>query len=212
MSLVTHLECGLTGEILPAGVLQNASSAGKPLLVRYDHAVQRRNVQRADVERREPMLWIRWRELLPLPFDVEPATPGEVETPLVSLPATARAAGVARLDAKDESRLPIGSFKARGLVMAVNMARHFGVRALAIATNGNAGAAMAAYCARAGIEAHCFAPADTPEANLREIALHGAQLTVVDGMIDDCGRLVAQSARAGRWFNCATPREPYTDS
>ncbi|HET7843382.1 MAG TPA: threonine synthase [Xanthomonadales bacterium] len=208
MSLVTHLECGLTGEILPAGVLQSVSSAGKPLLVRYDTGVQRRAVQRRDIEQREATLW-RWRELLPLPFDREPVSLGEVETPLVPLPATARAAGVARVDAKDEARLPTASFKARGLVMAVNMALAFGVRAMAIPTNGNAGAAMAAYCARAGIEAHCFAPSDTPEANLREIALFGAKLTVVDGMIDDCGKLVAQGEREGRWFNCATLREPY---
>lgn len=208
MSFVSHLECGLTGERLPADRLQTVSAAGKPLLVRYDHAAQRRALQRVDIEQRDAGFW-RWRELLPLPPDREPVSLGEVETPLVALPATARATGVARVEAKDEARLPTGSFKARGLVMAVNMAKHFGVRAMAIPTNGNAGAAMAAYCARAGIAAHCFAPSDTPEANLREIALHGAQLTVVDGMIDDCGKLVAAGEREGRWFNCATLREPY---
>ena len=208
MSFVTHLECALTGERFAADRVQTVSSAGKPLLVRYDHAAQRRAVQRRDIEQREATLW-RWRELLPAPFDVEPVSLGEVETPLVPLPAMAAATGVARLDAKDEARLPTGSFKARGLVMAVNMARRFGVRAMAIPTNGNAGAAMAAYCVRAGIEVHCFAPSDTPAANLREIALHGAHLTVVDGMIDDCGKLVAQGEREGRWFNCATLREPY---
>lgn len=130
-------------------------------------------------------------------------------TPLVSLAGLGREIGVGELLVKDEGRLPTGSFKARGLVMAVNLAKLHGVRAMAIPTNGNAGAAMAAYCARAGIAAHCFCPADTPRVNLDEIALSGAHLEVVDGRIDDCGRLVAQGEKDGRWFNCATLREPY---
>ena len=162
----------------------------------------------AQVAVRAPTLW-RYRELLPLPFDVEPVTLEESITALVNCPALARSLGLGSLLAKDEGRLPTGSFKARGLVMAVNMARLFGVRAMAIPTNGNAGAAMAAYCVRAGIEAHCYCPSDTPVANLREIELSGARLVVVDGMIDDCGKLVAEGEREGRWTSCATLREPY---
>src|SRR5258706_13484643 len=202
---VTHLECGLTGERHDATVLHSVSRAGKPLLVRYDLDAVARAVTRADLAARAAPL-CSYRELLPLPFEVEPITLGETVTPLVDCPVLARASGVASLLVKDEGRLPTGSFKARGLVMAVNLAKLFGVRAMAIPTNGNAGAAMAAYCVRAGIEAHCFCPSDTPEANLSEIVLQGAALTVVDGMIDDCGKLVAAGGRGGRWTRWARLR------
>jgi len=207
-SFVTHLECGLTGERHDAFVPQSVSRAGKPLLVRYDLDAVRDTLPRAALAARAPTLW-RYRELLPLPRDLEPVTLGEDTTPLVDCPALAGELGLGALSVKDEGRLPTGSFKARGLVMAVNMARLFGVRAMAIPTNGNAGAAMAAYCVRAGIEAHCYCPSDTPVANLREIELFGAKLTVIDGMIDDCGKLVAAGEREGRWTSCATLREPY---
>jgi threonine synthase len=207
-SFVTHLECGLSGERHEAGVLQTVSRAGKPLLVRYDLSALARTVTRQQVQARAPDLW-RWRELLPLPLDVPPLSLGEDATPLIPFAAHAREFGLHALNVKDEGRLPTASFKARGLLMAVNMARHFGVRTMAIPTNGNAGAAMAAYCTQAGIEAHCVCPADTPEANLKEIALYGARLTKLPGMIDDCGKLVAQGERESRWFNCATLREPY---
>ena len=207
-SHVIHLECALNGERHPAHVLQGVSRAGKPLLVRYDLVSVGHALTPLSLRARAPTLW-RYRELLPLPLDVQPLSLGEDMTPLIELPATARNLGLGELLVKDEGRLPTGSFKARGLAMAVNMARVFGVKAMAIPTNGNAGAAMAAYCLRAGIQAHCFCPADTPQANLREIELLGASLTCVDGMIDDCGKLVAAGEREGRWFSCATLREPY---
>lgn len=207
-SFVTHLACGLTGETMPANVLQRVSTAGKPLLVRYDLAAVGNAVNRDMLAGREPTLW-RYRELLPLPFDHEPISLGEQITPLLTLPNESRDLKLGEVLVKDESRLPTGSFKARGLVMAVNMAALFGVRTMAIPTNGNAGAAMAAYCVRAGIDVHCFCPSDTPTANLREIALLGATLHRVDGMIDDCGKLVAAGEREGKWFSCATLREPY---
>jgi threonine synthase len=207
MSNVTHLECGLTGERLPADRLATVSAAGKPLLVRYDLARIRREVDRDAIAARPATLW-RWRELLPLPAGVEPVSLGEDATPLLSLLALSAACGV-EVVAKDEGRLPTASFKARGLAMAVNMARHFGLRTMAIPTNGNAGAAMAAYCARAGIAAHCVCPADTPRANLDEIRLYGAELTLLDAQIDDCGKLVRQWESERGWFNCATLREPY---
>lgn len=207
MNTVTHLECGLTGERQPADRPATVSAAGKPLLVRYDLAAIRRQVDRDALAARPATLW-RWRELLPLPDGVEPVSLGEYATPLLPLPAVAADHGVQVL-IKDEGRLPTASFKARGLALAVNMARHFGVQTMAIPTNGNAGAAMAAYCARAGIAAHCVCPADTPRANLDEIRLHGAQLTLLDGQIDDCGKLVRQWEAERGWFNCATLREPY---
>lgn len=207
-SFVTHLACGLTGETMPANVLQRVSTAGKPLLVRYDLAAVGNAVNRDMLAGRKQTLW-RYRELLPLPFDHEPISLGEQITPLLTLPNESRDLKLDEVLVKDESRLPTGSFKARGLVMAVNMAVLFGVRTMAIPTNGNAGAAMAAYCVRAGIDVHCFCPSDTPTANLREIALLGATLHRVDGMIDDCGKLVAAGEREGKWFSCATLREPY---
>jgi len=208
VGFVTHLECSATGARQPAGELATVSAAGKPLWVRYDLEAVGRALDREELAGRPQDLW-RWRELLPVPDGLEPVSLGEAATPLVSLPALAGELGCGEVLVKDEGRLPTGSFKARGLAMAVTMARHFGVRALAMPTNGNAGAAMAAYAARAGIEAHCFCPAATPRANLDEIALLGARLSVVDGLIDDCGALVAEGERAGRWFNCATLREPY---
>lgn len=208
IGFVTHLECGLTGEIGAADRAQSVSSAGKPWLVRYDLPAVAQALTRTELKQRPHTLW-RYRELLPLPLDVPPVTLDEACTPLLPAPVHARELGLQALLVKDEGRLPTGSFKARGLVMAVNMAAHFGVKRMAIPTNGNAGAAMAAYCLRAGIEAICFCPADTPEANLREIALTGAELIRVDGMIDDCGKLVAAGEREGRWFSCATLREPY---
>jgi len=207
-SHVTHLACGLTDEHFAADVVQRVSSAGKPLLVRYDLDAIRATVSRDVFASRERTLW-RYRELLPLPFDRTPVSLGEDMTPLLSLPSRAKALELKDVLVKDESRLPTGSFKARGLVMAVNMAHRFGIREIAIPTNGNAGAAMAAYCARAGITVHCFCPSDTPVANLREIEMFGATLHLVDGMIDDCGKLVAAGEREGRWFSFATLREPY---
>jgi threonine synthase len=135
---------------------------------------------------------------------------GEVMTPLISLiRIAARLAPNGEILVKDEGRLPTGSFKARGLALAVSMAKELGVDAMAMPTNGNAGAAMAAYCSRAGIKAHVFCPDDTPAVNVREIAMQGAEVFLVDGLIDDCGKLVAAGEREVGWFNCSTLREPY---
>jgi threonine synthase len=204
---VTHLECSLTGERYDAGQVHGLSQAGKPLLVRYDLERARETLTRDAVAAREPTMW-KWRELLPLPEGVEPVSLGEPETPILPLTQTARA-GVASLLVKDEGRLPTGSFKARGLAMAVTMARHFGIARIALPTNGNAGAALAAYGARAGIETVVICPAETPEINVRETAAYGARVYVADGQIDECGRLVADGSAQGRWFDCSTLKEPY---
>jgi threonine synthase len=199
---VTHLECSLTGERYDAGKLHNLSRAGKPLLVRYDLDAIR--LDGATLAARPPGMW-KWRELLPLPKAVEPVSLGEPETPLVPLTRT----GGSNLIVKDEGRLPTGSFKARGLAMAVSMARHFGVRRIAMPTNGNAGAALAAYGARAGIDTLVICPAETPAINIRETAAYGAEVYVADGQIDECGRIVGEGAAAGKWFDCSTLKEPY---
>ena len=201
--LVTHLECSLTGDRYEAGKIHNLSGAGKPLLVRYDLEKARQTLTRETVSKRPSTMW-KWRELLPLPDAVEPVSLGEPETPVIPLPGTG-----SNLLIKDEGRLPTGSFKARGLAMAVTMAKHFGIERIALPTNGNAGAALAAYGARAGIETIVICPAETPDINVRETAAYGAKVYVADGQIDECGRLVAQGAAEGRWFDCSTLKEPY---
>ena len=142
-SYATHLECSLTGERYDIGKLQGVSAAGKPLLVRYDLAALRREVSPEDIEARAPGLW-RWHELLPVPNPAGRLRLGEIETPLIPLARSERPAGFRPPVVKDEGRLPTGSFKARGLCIAVSMASVLGVRRVAIPTNGNAGAAMAA--------------------------------------------------------------------
>jgi threonine synthase len=205
---VTHLECSLTGERYEAAKPQGLSTAGKPLLVRYDLDSLRGKITRETFDSREPTLW-KWSELLPLPDGVAPVSLGEPQAPTIPLSRTAARAGAPDLLVKEEGRLPTGSFKARGLAMAVSMARHFGVERIAMPTNGNAGAALAAYGARAGIRTVVICPAETPEINIRETSAYGAEVWVADGQIDECGRLVREGAAEGRWFDCSTLKEPY---
>ena len=202
-SFATHLECGYTGERLEADRLHNLSPAGKPLLVRYDLEGAAESLTRDALAKRAPTMW-RYRELLPVRRLENIVSLGEEMTPLVPAPRAGEG-----LYVKDEGRLPTGSFKARGLVMAVSMAKELGVRRIAMPTNGNAGAALAAYCRRAGMEAFVFCPADTPEVNVREIALQGAEVWRVNGYIDDCGKLVGEGRDAMGWFDCSTLKEPY---
>jgi len=203
---VTHLECSLTGERYEAGHIHNLSRAGKPLLVRYDLDAARQSLTREGIAAREPGMW-KWRELLP--NDGDPVSLGEPETPMVPLPRIASREGSSSLLVKDEGRLPTGSFKARGLAMAVTMAKQFGVERIAMPTNGNAGAALAAYGARAGIETIVICPAETPGINVTETAAYGARVYVADGQIDECGALVGKGAAQGLWFDCSTLKEPY---
>jgi threonine synthase len=207
-SYATHLECSVNGDRYDISRLQGLSAAKKPLLVRYDLEALRREVQRATIEQRAPGLW-RWHELLPVPAAADIISLGEVETPLIGLTRSERPSGWSAPWVKDEGRLPTGSFKARGLCLAVTMAHRHGVRRVAIPTNGNAGAAMAAYAARVGMQAYCFCPADTPEINLSEIALQGAQVWRVNGLINDCARLVEAGKQRYQWFDVSTLKEPY---
>ena len=205
---MTHLECSLTGERYEADRLQNLSRAGKPLLARYDLEAVARRLSREELARRPAGMW-KWRELLPLPEGMEPVSLGEPETPLIELTGVGLRQGTSAPLVKDEGRLPTGSFKARGMATAVSMAKHFGVERIAIPTNGNAGAALAAYGARAGIDTLVICPEETPELNVRETAAYGAQVIVADGQIDECGRIVGEGAALGRWFDCSTLKEPY---
>ncbi len=207
-SFVSHLECSATGEHTPADRPHNLSRAGKPLLVRYDLAAAARSLTRAALATRPWDLW-RYRELLPVRRAADIVSLGETVTPLVPLPRLAASAGGGELLVKDEGRLPTGSFKARGLALAVSMAKSFGLSHLAMPTNGNAGAALAAYASRAGMRATVFCPADTPEINIAEIALQGARVWRVNGLIDDCGRIVAEGRAQVGWFDVSTLKEPY---
>lgn len=202
-TFVTHLECSATGAKVPADTLQNLSDAGKPLLVRYDLDKARVAVDRHALAGRPRDIW-RYRELLPVRQAANIVSLGELLTPLIRLPQYA-----SELWVKDEGRLPTGSFKARGLCMAVSMAKELGVSRIAMPTNGNAGAALAAYCANAGIEAYVFCPDDTPEVNVREIGIYGAKVFRVNGLINDCGRLVGDGKRTRDWFDVSTLKEPY---
>src|SRR5215471_16324705 len=156
-SFVTHLECAMTGERHEADQLHNLSRAGKPLLVRYDLAGVKKALSKEALAARPPDLW-RYRELLPVRRLADIVSLGEAVTPLVAMPKLAKSVGATDILIKDEGRLPTGSFKARGLVMAVSMAKALGVRHMAMPTNGNAGAALAAYASRAGIKTTVFCP------------------------------------------------------
>ncbi|WP_375427026.1 threonine synthase [uncultured Sphingomonas sp.] len=203
-TFVSHLECSMTGERYEADALHGLSRVGRPLLVRYDLDAVGAALSRDALGARKTDLW-RWRELLPVRRTESIVSLGEIETPLVPIPRS----GGPNVLVKDEGRLPTGSFKARGLVMAVAMARELGVTRIAMPTNGNAGAALAAYATRCGIETIVFCPEETPEINVREIAAQGARVWRVNGQIDDCGAIVGRGAAEGRWFDFSTLKEPY---
>ena len=201
----THLECGLTGTRYPANTVQGLSEAGRPLLVRYDLDAVGKALSRDSLAERTEGLW-RYRELLPVRETENRITLGEVVTPLIELPKFARGKS---LSVKDEGRLPTGSFKARGLCVAVSMAKELGLTRLAMPTNGNAGAAMAAYAARADIEAIVLCPDDTPMINVSETELQGATVYLVNGLIHECGKIVGDGKETAGWFDLSTLKEPY---
>ena len=207
-SFVTHLECSRTGEHYPAGVLHGLSRAGAPLLVRYDLNALGNKLTKETLAARAPNMW-RYRDFLPLGPEIEPVSLGETITPLIPLPTLERRLNCAQVLVKDEGRLPTGSFKCRGMAVAVSMARSLGVTRIAIPTAGNAGAALAAYASRAGIESFVFTPADTPEVTASEIAFHGARAWRIDGLIGDCTKIVAEGAEEMGWFDLTTLKEPY---
>jgi threonine synthase len=177
-------------------------------LVRYDLDGVRKSFSKEALSRRAPDLW-RYRELLPVRRLADIVSLGEAMTPIVPLPKLAAKLGAGELLVKDEGRLPTGSFKARGLVMAVSMAKALGITHMAMPTNGNAGAALAAYASHAGIKTTIFCPEDTPEVNVSEIGLQGATVYRVNGLIDDCGKIVGEGKEKVGWFDVSTLKEPY---
>lgn len=206
-SFVTHLESAWDGTRLPADQPQTLH-AGRPLWVRYDLGAVGRVLTRERLAARPPTLW-RYRELLPPEDDASIVTLGEGCSPLLPAPRLAARYGLRDVWVKDESQLPTGSFKSRGQTTAISMCRQFGIRRVAIPTAGNAGGAMAAYAARAGIESYVFMPEDTPAINQYECRLAGAKTFLVNGLITDCGRIVREGQAALGWFDLSTLKEPY---
>ncbi len=205
---LTHLECSACGKQHDWSRLQNLCRAcGKPLFAIVDLAAAGRELIREKLATRERSLW-RYRELLPLPKDVEPVSLGEGGTPLLQSNKIRDELDV-DLWIKDESVNPTQSFKARGMSVAVSMAKFLGAKKLAAPSAGNAGGALAAYAARAGLEAHIFMPRDTPRANIIECREVGAHVTLIDGLITDCGAEIARRKEKEGWFDLSTLKEPY---
>jgi threonine synthase len=205
---VTHLECSKTGKTYEPNKLYNLSEAGKPLLVRYDLEKAARTLTKEILKNRISSLW-RYREVLPVVNDENIITLGEGWTPLVRAERLGAKLSMSRLFIKDESLNPTGAFKARGLCLAISMAKELGVKKVAIPSAGNAAGAMAAYASRAGMESFVFMPRDTPAANRIECVELGARVTLIDGLITDCGAEVAKRKDAEGWFDVSTLKEPY---
>ena len=210
-SYVLHLECSKTGKIYPVDQIHNLSDDGMPLLVRYDLKKIKQELSKDSwcIES-APGFW-RYQALLPVSKAASKISLGEVVTPLIPLKESINMLGgkPGNIIVKDEGRLPTGSFKARGLALAVSMAHQFGINHLAIPTNGNAGAALAAYARQANIKATVFCPDDTPLVNVQEIQLQGADTYLVNGLINDCGKIVLDGREKAGWFDVSTLKEPY---
>jgi threonine synthase len=204
---VTHLESAIDStRFEPMQLI--GTHLDRPIWVRYDLNAIKRSVTPEQISKRPPSLW-RYRELLPLPSEHEPVTLGEGMTPLLPCPRLGAAMGLKNLWIKDESQLPTGSFKCRGMTAAISMAKALGIKRLALPTAGNAGGAAAAYGARAGMEVYVLMPEDTPIVNQFEAVLFGAKVFLVNGLINDCGKIVRTGAATMEWFDLSTLKEPY---
>ncbi|MEX6430569.1 MULTISPECIES: threonine synthase [Ferrimicrobium] len=208
-SYLDHLECGRCNARFAADVVQGLCTVcGSPLLARYDLDRVGANCSPSEFVGRSPDLW-RYHELLPVRSPDSKVSFGEGMTPLIPMPGTGSVMGLGRLFMKDEGLLPGGTFKARGAAVGVSRAKELGIKRIAMPTNGNAGAAWAAYAARAGIEALIVMPTDAPSVTRAECALTGAQLFLVDGLISDAGKMVAEAVSARGYSDASTLKEPY---
>ncbi|HXC68779.1 MAG TPA: threonine synthase [Pyrinomonadaceae bacterium] len=206
---ITHLECGLCGLAHEARRLLNlCRNCGKPLLVRYDLSRSKTTLTKESLAARRPDLW-RYREVLPVERDENIISLGEGWTPLLRARRLGETLGIPELYIKDESQNPTQSFKARGMAVAISMAKELGARKVAVPSAGNAAGALAAYAARAGLESFIFMPRDTPRANVVECEQTGAHVTLMDGLITDCGAEVAKRKDKEGWFDVSTLKEPY---
>ncbi|MGO9011063.1 MAG: threonine synthase [Bryobacteraceae bacterium] len=207
MARATHLECSLCGSRSDAGAPANLCSCGGPLLVRYDLDSIRHRWRRREVATGPSSMW-RYAPVLP-PSEASIISLGEGWTPLVRTTRLGARLGAEALWVKDEGLNPTASFKARGLACAISMCVELGIRKVAIPSAGNAASALAAYAAAAGLESYIFMPSDVPQANYLECKAYGANVTLVDGLISDCGRLVAERGPQEGWFDVSTLKEPY---
>ncbi len=208
-SYLSRLECPECRTAFSADLIQTiCQDCQSPILAGYDLARLGRDRDRAEFARRPSGLW-RWAELLPVADPALRTDLGEGDTPLLAASKLGQDLGLPRLYIKEEGLNPTGTFKARGLAMAVSRAVELGITDFVIPTAGNAGGALAAYAARAGVRAHVYMPADAPMLNQIEVRLHGADLHLVEGLIDEASRQAAEAARAHGWFNASTFREPY---
>ena len=205
---VTHLECSLCQKRYAGGQIHNLCSCGGALLVRYDLEAVRRSWTREDLARAKPDLWRYW-PVLPVTRRESVVSLGEGMTPLIPTPRMGKAIGAKNLWVKDEGLNPTGSFKARGMTTAISMARELGIKKIAVPSAGNAASAAAAYSAAAGIEAHIFMPVDVPQANFIECKALGAHVTLVNGLISDCAKIVMERKDQEGWFDVSTLKEPY---
>ncbi len=204
---VTHLEGAIDGERLPADKLLTVHK-DRPIWVRYDLAAVGKALNKQTLRTRHETLW-RYRELLPYFDEADIVALGERMSPLLKCERLGAKFGLKNLWVKDESQLPTGSFKSRGMAMAITMAKRLGVKRVALPTAGNAGGAAAAYAARAGLECFVFMPEDTPAVNQYECAMAGAKTFLVNGLINDCGRIVREGKERLGWFDLSTLKEPY---
>ena len=208
-SYLTHLECTRCSARFDFSILQTICPAcNAPLTARYDLDAARRELDLKQIRHAVRGMW-RWAGLLPVQSAENVVSLGEGDTPMLRLARLGGGLGLEQLWVKDESFNPTGSFKARGLAAAVSRARELGVQRLIVPTAGNAGGAMAAYAARAGLPACVVLPADTPRANIEECRAYGAEVILVEGLISDAGKLAAERARQGEWFDLSTFKEPY---
>ncbi|HZU28761.1 MAG TPA: threonine synthase, partial [Bryobacteraceae bacterium] len=208
MGAIAFLECSVCHRRHAAGAPLNLCDCGGPLLVRYDLAAVRSSWNRAALSDGPASMW-RYAPVLPVSDAAHIVSLGEGWTPLLPAPRIGSVLGLDDLWIKDEGLNPTGSFKARGLSCAVSMCVELGLTKLAIPSAGNAAGALAAYCARAGLEAHIFMPRDVPQANYVECLAYNARVTLVDGLISDCGRIVAERKQREGWFDISTLKEPY---
>ena len=205
---VSHLYCSACGKTYERGKLYNLCECGKPLMVAYDLEAAARTLTRESLAGREPSLW-RYREVLPLDDERNKLTLGEGMTPLLRADRLGAKLSLSNLYIKDEGVNPTGSFKARGMAVAISMAKELGVKKLAVPSAGNAAGALAAYAAKAGLPAFIFMPNDTPKANVIECQQTGAHVTLIDGLITDCGKIIAERKQSEGWFDVSTLKEPY---
>ncbi|MCS6817468.1 MAG: threonine synthase [Blastocatellia bacterium] len=205
---VTALVCSKCRRSYLPGRVYQLCECGKPLLVQYDLERAARTLTRSALAHRAPTLW-RYREVLPVDDETAIVSLGEGFTPLLACPRLAARVGVRALFIKDESANPTGTFKARGMAVAVSMARQLGLKRLAVPSAGNAAGALAAYAARAGLDAYVFMPRDAPVANRREAEAYGACVVLVDGLITDCARRLAEEKAKHGYFDVSTLKEPY---